>query len=592
MDQESAITELRTTSDTGTVENIILCLDNLRHVINDISFKQRITSIKAKMIGAYPDQNQGIKPVYRIMIDELLNDLDEKEMNSKENYQNPDQTKASHPQNPESPRDQQLEAILSWVRDIDPVSVDQDDCIEITRKFMKIMHIIGFPKPIDTQHGSELTQIQHDILTSIESKYREIQKHLDDPPTHPGFEKYLSIATEITGERKGARKNQEKREQKTTPSTPSRREKKKKSLLGEAILTIGDVQDEELEFHRRSDKRDNVGLYRNIEGSIVDTDISGSNVAMPGSKMVINKTIQNTKVIYAEPGEIIHLAKDWLKKDSILPSRLDEGARYICKEIRLPMADRIQERDEFNSYLKSVGLMDSSPGIPPYSQIRNIQGSYYITREFVQGRSLEYYLDHPEKWNMSGKNIPKQTLHVQPFSFHSFVEILIEVCNILLHKRGLNHGSLHPRNIIYTYGRETKVTDFGIQMVKEYLTQRNPVIQPLHTTDDVTSDERNPANIEQDDLKIQRDIITIGRVIQSFLNIVNTRKVKPDSSEKIIAERLTLIVKKISTDRSRTILDLRTDLSQIPLQKVNGEDEDTPLLGSWSKREIGKINKL
>jgi len=124
-------------------------------------------------------------------------------------------------------------------------------------------------------------------------------------------------------------------------------------------------------------------------------------------------------------------------KEGVLPSRkgfMGPTDELVCR--RFPAFLRYQ-RGKLDTILGSQGLCEASPGIVPFQGIREIDGSLYLVREFVRGTPLDHYVQHPGEWTKDG------------FSITTLLTILIKTFRSLTFKRGVHHGALHARNIIY-----------------------------------------------------------------------------------------------------------------------------------------------
>ncbi|MHB1558924.1 MAG: protein kinase domain-containing protein [Isosphaeraceae bacterium] len=110
----------------------------------------------------------------------------------------------------------------------------------------------------------------------------------------------------------------------------------------------------------------------------------------------------------------------------------------------LAQGKKVQERFEREA---KILQQFRHPNIVRFLGYGKYRGTYYIAMEFIQGGTLEKYLND-----------------VGPMPWREVVALAAQVCDALhyAHERGVVHRDLKPSNLMITEDHKVKLTDFGI----------------------------------------------------------------------------------------------------------------------------------
>jgi serine/threonine-protein kinase len=125
------------------------------------------------------------------------------------------------------------------------------------------------------------------------------------------------------------------------------------------------------------------------------------------------------------------------------------GRDVAVKTLRLSEAGTGMSREElvgrFQTEARAAGLL-THPNIVVIFDAGEEDGLFYITMEFVEGKSLQSQMD----------------LH-QPFPLPRVMKLMEQVCSALdfAHQHNVVHRDIKPANLMLTSDDTVKITDFG-----------------------------------------------------------------------------------------------------------------------------------
>lgn len=378
---------------------------------------------------------------------------------------------------------------------------------------------------------------QTHLVNVIAMKTNEAEQQFGRPLGNPEIYERLGNVAQLMGHEKSATGFYEKaftvyEHERSQTGTGNENQGAHEQSFGETVSGLFEsmegVDTSELEFTLKKTPPRPEPRAQKTTGSIVRSQTDHSNVAQSGGTIIDKRTMINI-----DPRKQISFSPDWLMKEGVLPSRrgfMGPRKELVCKQF--PAFLRY-ERGKLDTILESKGLCEASPGIVPFSGIREIDGSLYLVREFVRGTPLDHYVQHPEEWAK------------YDFSIMAFLTIITKTCRSLKFKRGLHHGALHTRNIIYTPAKEPVMTDFGMNLIK-YLVDTEHAWRAgtgTVTTDTAPDQHLAPAS----------DIRQLGTIIARFMACQKIQKQKINTQEKNILTKLTHIQKGIASERLKTI---------------------------------------
>ncbi len=125
---------------------------------------------------------------------------------------------------------------------------------------------------------------------------------------------------------------------------------------------------------------------------------------------------------------------------------VNKGRPAAVKVVSGELAQGRKVQDRFEREAKILQQF-RHPNIVRFLGYGKYRGTYYIAMEFIQGGTLEKYLNE-----------------VGPLPWREVVDLAIQVCDALhyAHERGVVHRDLKPSNLMVTDDRKVKLTDFGI----------------------------------------------------------------------------------------------------------------------------------
>ncbi len=125
---------------------------------------------------------------------------------------------------------------------------------------------------------------------------------------------------------------------------------------------------------------------------------------------------------------------------------VNKGRPAAVKVVSGELAQGKKVQDRFEREAKILQQF-RHPNIVRFLGYGKYRGTYYIAMEFIQGGTLEKYLND-----------------VGPMPWREVVALAVQVCDALhyAHERGVVHRDLKPSNLMITEDRKVKLTDFGI----------------------------------------------------------------------------------------------------------------------------------
>src|SRR5271169_1453855 len=132
------------------------------------------------------------------------------------------------------------------------------------------------------------------------------------------------------------------------------------------------------------------------------------------------------------------------------------GRTVAVKTIKLSEEGTGLSRPElltrFQTEARAAGLL-THPNIVVVFDAGEEEGLFYITMEFVEGRSLQTLID----------------AH-QPFSLPRVMKLMEQVCSALdfAHQHNVVHRDIKPANLMLTSDDTVKITDFGTAKILQF----------------------------------------------------------------------------------------------------------------------------
>src|SRR3981189_1721059 len=132
------------------------------------------------------------------------------------------------------------------------------------------------------------------------------------------------------------------------------------------------------------------------------------------------------------------------------------GRTVAVKTIRLSEEGTGLSREElvgrFQTEARAAGLL-AHPNIVVVFDAGEEDGLFYITMEFVEGRSLQSLID----------------AH-QPFPVPRVLKLMEQVCSALdfAHQHNVVHRDIKPANLMLTAADTVKITDFGTAKIIQF----------------------------------------------------------------------------------------------------------------------------
>jgi eukaryotic-like serine/threonine-protein kinase len=174
------------------------------------------------------------------------------------------------------------------------------------------------------------------------------------------------------------------------------------------------------------------------------------------------------------------------------------GRDVAVKTMRLSEAGTGMSREEligrFQTEARAAGLL-THPNIVVVFDAGEEGGLFYITMEFVEGRSLQSLID----------------AH-QPFPLPRVMKLMEQVCSALdfAHQHNVVHRDIKPANLMLTADDTVKITDFGTAKILQFGTA-----QTAHVMG--TPSYMSPEQVKGKPIDGRSDIFSLGVILYELM---------------------------------------------------------------------------
>jgi len=174
------------------------------------------------------------------------------------------------------------------------------------------------------------------------------------------------------------------------------------------------------------------------------------------------------------------------------------GRDVAVKTLRLSEAGTGLSRNEligrFQTEARAAGLL-THPNIVVVFDAGEEDGLFYITMEFVEGRSLQTLID----------------AH-QPFPVSRVLKVMEQVCSALdfAHQHNVVHRDIKPANLMLTSDDVVKITDFGTAKILQFGTA-----QTAHVMG--TPSYMSPEQVKGKPVDGRSDIFSLGVILYELM---------------------------------------------------------------------------
>jgi predicted Ser/Thr protein kinase len=174
------------------------------------------------------------------------------------------------------------------------------------------------------------------------------------------------------------------------------------------------------------------------------------------------------------------------------------GRDVAVKTLRLTEAGTGLSREEligrFQTEARAAGLL-THPNIVVVFDAGEEEGLFYITMEFVEGRSLQSLID----------------AH-QPFPVSRVLKLMEQVCSALdfAHQHNVVHRDIKPANLMLTADDTVKITDFGTAKILQFGTA-----QTAHVMG--TPSYMSPEQVKGKPVDGRSDIFSLGVILYELM---------------------------------------------------------------------------
>ena len=174
------------------------------------------------------------------------------------------------------------------------------------------------------------------------------------------------------------------------------------------------------------------------------------------------------------------------------------GRDVAVKTMRLSEAGTGMSREEligrFQTEARAAGLL-THPNIVVIFDAGEEDGLFYITMEYVQGRSLQSLIDSH-----------------QPFPVPRVLRLMEQVCSALdfAHQHNVVHRDIKPANLMLTGDDIVKITDFGTAKILQFGTA-----QTAHVMG--TPSYMSPEQVKGKPVDGRSDIFSLGVILYELL---------------------------------------------------------------------------
>src|SRR6202158_5928342 len=215
------------------------------------------------------------------------------------------------------------------------------------------------------------------------------------------------------------------------------------------------------------------------------------------------------------------------------------GRDVAVKTLRLSEAGTGLSREEligrFQTEARAAGLL-THPNIVVVFDAGEEEGLFYITMEFVEGRSLQTLID----------------AH-QPFSLPRVMKLMEQVCSALdfAHQHNVVHRDIKPANLMLTSDETVKITDFGTAKILQFGTA-----QTAHVMG--TPSYMSPEQVKGKPVDGRSDIFSLGVILYELMTgekpfpgqnittviykIINEEPIPPRSLDSSIHQGLSAVI--------------------------------------------------
>ncbi len=217
------------------------------------------------------------------------------------------------------------------------------------------------------------------------------------------------------------------------------------------------------------------------------------------------------------------------------------GRDVAVKTLRLSEAGTGLSREEligrFQTEARAAGLL-THPNIVVVFDAGEEEGLFYITMEFVEGRSLQSLID----------------AH-QPFPVPRVLKLMEQVCSALdfAHQHNVVHRDIKPANLMLTSSDVVKITDFGTAKILQFGTA-----QTAHVMG--TPSYMSPEQVKGKPIDGRSDIFSLGVILYELMTgekpfpgqnittviykIINEEPIPPRSLDSSIHPGLSAVISK------------------------------------------------
>jgi hypothetical protein len=174
------------------------------------------------------------------------------------------------------------------------------------------------------------------------------------------------------------------------------------------------------------------------------------------------------------------------------------GRGVAVKTLRLSEAGTGLSREElvgrFQTEARAAGLL-THPNIVVVYDAGEEGGLFYITMEFVEGRSLQSVIDAK-----------------QPFPVSRVLKLMEQVCSALdfAHQHNVVHRDIKPANLMLTEDDTVKITDFGTAKILQFGTA-----QTAHVMG--TPSYMSPEQVKGKPIDGRSDIFSLGVILYELM---------------------------------------------------------------------------
>src|SRR5271169_168173 len=215
------------------------------------------------------------------------------------------------------------------------------------------------------------------------------------------------------------------------------------------------------------------------------------------------------------------------------------GRDVAVKTLKLSEAGTGLSREEligrFQAEARAAGLL-THPNIVVVFDAGEEEGLFYITMEFVEGRSLQSLID----------------AH-QPFPVSRVLKLMEQVCSALdfAHQHNVVHRDIKPANLMLTADDVVKITDFGTAKILQFGTA-----QTAHVMG--TPSYMSPEQVKGKPVDGRSDIFSLGVILYELMTgekpfpgenittviykIINEEPISPRSLDSTIHPGLSAVI--------------------------------------------------